>query len=245
LKSTRTFTALLCLLPALCLWPGLANASVIHMASGLSSINTPVTFHADLTITGDVLTIDLFNDSVISLAPNDVLGSYYFDIVNANGVRPTLTYQSAVGDVWLARKNQPDILQIPNANLKAVAPGDNTWEFRTMNSTLSPFFGFGLGTVGNANLSPNNFHGNIVDGFDYSLYAGDVTTQNLNNTLLVKNHITFTFTGLTGFAEADIRSIGAFGMGTAPDSLLHSPEPAALALLAIGSLALLPRRRPR
>jgi len=216
---------------------GSARGTTIQMASGLSSAGVPVSFEADLTISGNTLTVDLVNTSTVhSQNPNDVLGSYYFDIVNGANIRPTLTYASAIGNVWLANKSAPDTLQTTNANLKAVAAGDNTWQFRNMNATLNPFLGFGVGTVGNSNLTPNNFMGNIVDGLDYSIYAGDTTTNNLKGKLLVKDRVTFTFTGVAGFTEADIRPTSAFGMSTAPDSLLKTQEPATIALVLGGGI---------
>ena len=114
--------------------------------------------------------------------------------------------------------------------------------FRSMDETADPFLGFGIGTVGNNNLSPNNFQGNIVDGIDYSIYAGEITTQNLDGQLLVKDTATFTFTGLTDFEEGDIGSAFAFGLGTKPDSLLV-PEPSIVLLLSIGVLGVVCRRR--
>lgn len=218
-------------------------AAIIQSASGLSSAGVPVAFEAHLSIVGDNLTIDLYNVSPVNtLNPNDLLCSYYFDIVNNLNVRPVLGYQSAIGPVWQAVSGGPDILINPAANLKATVAGDNTWQFRNMNAALSPFLGFGIGTVGNNNLTPNNFMGNIVDGRDYGIYKGEVTTANLNGTLLVKEHATYTFTGLTGFTEANISPQFAFGLGTAPDSLL-TPEPATLALLVLGALGLRRTRR--
>ncbi len=194
-------------------------------------------------ITGDVLTIVFYNTSPVhSQNPSDVCASYYFDIYNGANVRPVLTYQSATGNVWLANKNNPDTLQTANANLKAVASGDHTWQFKNMNAAQSPFLGFGLGTVGNNDLTPNDFMVNIVGNIDYSLYAGDVTTPNLNSKVLVKDHITFTFTGLTGFTEDDISPAFAVGLGTRPDSLLLTPEPATIVPLLGVSLFGLHRR---
>lgn len=220
-----------------------AQATIIHSLSGISSVGTPVSFRAELTISGDILTVSLFNDSTASsTAPNDLLSSYFFDIVNGAGVRPVLTYQAAHANVYLARQNAADVLQTSNANVKAVNAGDGTWEFRTLNPTIIPGMGFGIGTVGNANLAPNNFHGNVVDGLNYSIYAGEITTRNLDNALLVKGSATFTFSGLTGFSESDIKLTVAFGLGTAPDSLLV-PEPATSAFLLLGGLLLCHRRQ--
>ncbi|HKQ49562.1 MAG TPA: PEP-CTERM sorting domain-containing protein [Phycisphaerae bacterium] len=220
-----------------------AQATVIHTWSGLSSAGVPVAFESHLTISGNTLTINLINDSPVhSQNPNDLLSSYYFDVV-CNNVRPALTYVSATGDVWLTDQDAPDSLVTANANLKAVVAGDDTWQFRNMNAALSPFLGFGVGTVGNNGLTPNNFMGNIVDGLDYSLYKADASTANLDNDLLVLEAATFVFSGVSGCVETDIISPSAFGLGTAPDSLQYSPEPATLALLAFGGLALVRRRR--
>jgi hypothetical protein len=142
--------------------------------------------------------------------------------------------------VYLASKKNPDALQTANANIMAVKAGDNSWAFRRMEESQNPFLGFGIGTVGNSNLTPNDFQGSIVDGKDYSIYTGDITTQNLNGILLVKDSATFTFRGLTGFTEKDIARKFAFGLGTAPDSLLI-PEPGSILLLSIGFIGLFRR----
>lgn len=222
-----------------------ADASVVHSASGTSAKGVPVTFEAELTIVGDVLTVILTNDSpVATLNPDDVLGSYYFDILDDLSNRPSLTYLSATGDLYLPDKNGPDLLLALDADIQAIVPGDDSWQFRDMDASQTPSLGFGLGTVGNNGLSPNGFMGNIVDGIDYSIYKGDITTANLHNKALVKDTATFTFSGLTGFTEDDISPAFAFGLGTAPDSLL-TPEPASALLLAAGALCLLRRKRVR
>lgn len=220
-----------------------AHATVIHTWSGLSSTNVQVSFEAHLTISGNTLTVNLLNTSPVdSLNPNDTLGSYYWDMV-CGGVRPTLTYVSATGDVWWVDKDMPDTLITAGADLLANSAGDDTWQFRHMNIAFSPFMRYGVGTVGNNGLSPNNFMGNIVDGRDYSIYKGEITTSNLDQEFLVKEQATYVFTGVSGCTEGDILSPSAFGLGTAPDSLEFSPEPATLALLAFGALALVRRRR--
>jgi len=227
-----------------------AHATIVQKVSGYSITGTAVIFEAQLTIAGDILTITLSNlSSVSSDSPDDLLSSYYFDIVKDDGSRPTLSYLSATGDVYLTNKSSLDLLQTSDADIKAVDSKDYTWEYKSMDATASPSFGFGIGTVGNSDLSSNNFNGNIVGGIDYSIYAGEITTRNLDNKLLVKSSATFTFSGLTGFTEADIALSFAFGMGTAPDSFLtgiieqpNIPEPATIAMLCLGAVMLKKRK---
>jgi hypothetical protein len=234
---------LLLLIAVLFCGPGAANATIVFSASGTSAKGVDVTFQAQLTLIDDNLTITLTNDSPVdSLNPDDLLGSFYFDIVNGDGDRPGMMYVSAAGDTWKGVKNGADVLLEAGADLRALAPGDNSWQFKPINAAYIPNLGFGLGTVGNSGLSPNGFDGNIVDGVDFAIYKGEITTQPLTNpSVLVKETAVFIFSGLTGFTEADIQPMFAFGLGTAPDSLLV-PEPATMLLLGLGGLLLRKRR---
>ena len=220
-----------------------SQATVIQDVTAISGVGTSVNLQAQLTISDDILTVELFNLSTdSSKAPDDLLSSYFFDIIDNSGNRPSLTYLSAIGDVYLTSKKDPDSLEEADADLKAVAFGDGTWQYTSFDPAIDPFLGFGIGTVGNSALSPNNLNGNIVDGMDYSIYAGDIATQNLNDRLLVKSGATFTFSGLTGFNEGDIAAESVFGLGTAPDSLVHVPEPATIGLLCLGLLVFRKRK---
>ena len=223
-----------------------ATAMVIFGWTGNSSAGVPVQFEADMSIAGDTLTIVLQNNSPTnSLNPNDTLGSFYFDIVGPGNTRPTLTYTSATGDLYTGSKDNPDPLVQAGANL--IAPSENyNWMYKAMNVAFSPGKAFGIGCVGNNNLTPNNLDGQ--DGVDGAIYRTEVVTQNLDGRNLVKNSATFTFTGVAGFTEAQIVSTVAFGMGTAPDSLQTGtiiPEPSGVALTFVGLilLGLLSRRR--
>lgn len=210
-----------------------------------------VRFQADLTISGDTLTIVLINDSASldpsspSLNPNDLLSSFYFDIVDPFDNRPTLTYSSATGDVYLPDKDLADILQISGADIMAVNPGDDSWQFKDGLSLAAggSVLTFGIGTAGNSSLNPNGFNGNIVDGIDYSIYAGELTTQNLDGKLLVKESATFVFSGVSGFSEDDIDRVALFGLGTQPDSTAVVPEPGTFLLVGLGLIGVGVRAR--
>jgi hypothetical protein len=233
----------LALVSVLCI--SAAHATVTFTKTGTSAKDVDVEFEAQLTISGDDLTIELRNNSLQSLNPDDLLSSFYFDIVSG-GVRPTLTYVSGSGDVYLDDGTTESLVQA-GADLVATAMFDNTWQFLDFGAEMQPpttsnvTGGFGLGTVGNGAVD-NNFNGSITGGIDYSIYAPPVDTANLENAELVRDSATFTFSGVNGYTEADIVDLYAFGLGTAPDSLLI-PEPATLAILGLGSLVLIRKKQ--
>jgi len=232
----------------LLLTPSLASGVNFTFEGTTPNTLVDVRFMADLSITGDDLALTLTNDSLNhgsgsspTLNPNDLLTSFYFDVFNGLS-RPTLVYTGATGDVCLTSRTSADDCTVVDqeADLRAFSNGDNTWQFRD-SLTLLPgteTLAFGLGTAGNSDLSPNNFQGSIVDGMDYGIYAGDITTANLNNRLLVNETITFIFSGATGFSDADISEEVMFGLGTRPDSTGLVPEPATSLLLCLGLIGL-------
>ena len=128
-----------------------------------------------------------------------------------------------------------------------------------MTPTVSPFLGFGIGTVGNSNFpSVNAFKGNWVSGpgkgqtmIDFSIYRstlnGDITPGNaLDGRYLLKNSGTFTFELAGAWTENDIRKEAVFGFGTAPDgTIFHLPEPSTYAMAVVGLAALACRQRFR
>lgn len=222
-----------------------AKGTIIQSVDGFSETGDAVLFKSHLTIANDLLTVQIFNISpTASNSPDDMLSSYFFDIQNSLGQRPDLVLLSAYGDVYKTNKNSIDTLHEASANLKAENKKDYTWQFLHLNASKTPFLGFGVGTVGNSDLSSNNFNGNIVGGMDYSIISGDITTQSLHDRLLVKNSITFTFSGLTGFNENNISQSFVFGLGTSPDTMLVGiPEPSTIAILSLGFLLFIKRKK--
>jgi hypothetical protein len=174
------------------------------------------------------------------------------------GAPAPLTYQNATGQVYLTMRSMPDrpasyvppnTVTFPNppqpSNLQAFVANDDTWQFKSGLSLVasSPPLAFGVGTVGNSALSPNNFNGNIVGGFDFGIYVGEVTTQPLDNTLLVKDSARFEFAGFSGFSLGQVSPHAVFGFGTNPDCIISVPEPGTLSLAAFGMLAALATAR--
>ena len=231
---------------SLSLVPTKSEATLIHTWTGtLPSTSVEVSVQAEFTISGDLLTVVLSNNSTglvpasSTLNPADLLTSLYFDIEN-DGDRPTLTYEGATGDVYLGAQNTADTLVDAGADLIALDPDDGTWQFKS--GLALPVGGdvltFGIGTAGNSDLHPNGFNGNIVGGFDYGIYAGDISTHNLDGTLLVSQTATYLFKGLSGFTEADIAELVVFGFGTQPELTVTAPEPGTFAMVGLGLLAM-------
>lgn len=231
-----------------------ASATFIVSGSGMSAEGNPVSASATFDIVGDTLTLKLANTSPVdTTATADVLSSFYFDIVNA-GSRPTMNYVSGSGFVWQVKKNSADIpinytppvvaggsgtytpatggVTHALSDLAAVKDGDRTWQFRAMDVSLAPFEGFGLGTVGNSGFSPNGFDPAIVGPpgngqIAFGIFTGsDIQPVGapMLDQYLVRDEATFTFSGLSGYTEADIVP-AVFGFGTGPDSTISVPEP--------------------
>lgn len=213
-------------------------------------------FSVDQVAEPGILKLVLTNNTSPTLAPSDLLTSFYFNASTGTG---TLGYFDAKGFVYytsqsgtdqgviytppLANPNNPlpSITFVPGvqSNLMALANNFDTWQFKSGLSLVvdsSPALGFGVGTVGNSLFGSNGFNGNIVDGLNFGIYTGDVTTQSLDNNLFVKDSITFRFAGFNG-GIADITPHAVFGFGTNPDTIVSVPEPSSFLLASAGLLA--------
>jgi hypothetical protein len=224
------------------------------------------------TGTGGVLKLLLENTSPPpSGAPEDLLTSFYFNVLSGTttGTSAPLTYQSALGQVYVTLQDFPDFpakwdppippsttgtvtYPVPPllSNLQAFNKGDSTWQFRDglALADTTPPLAFGVGTVGNSDFDPYGFNGSIVGNDDFGIYVGEVSTANLDGYLLVKDSISFEFAGFGGFNLAQISPYGVFGFGSSPEFVVTVPEPAGLVIALVGTgvcaLERCRRRRP-
>jgi hypothetical protein len=240
----------------------LASAAVVLQGSGtgVNPISAKAIFTFGTGTAADFLDVTLINTSTVPTQyPADVLTSFYFDIkaVSMSGtMRPTLNYLGAAGQVYQVKSGAPDLPFVYTppttsgtafqpgfgpSNLKAVNPGDYSWQYRAMSPSSTPFLGFGVGTVGNSGWSPNNFQAPIVDQIDFGIFNGEAATlQNLlKDKYLVSGSVTFRFGGLFPFTEANLSPTATFGFGTEPDTVITVPEPAGLAACGLLVAALL------
>jgi len=239
--------------------------TLVSGTGGPGSVYHAVAAQARLAISGSTLSLVVANTSANDTTdPADALSSFYFDISHG-GLRPTLTYQSASGPLYRLLKGEPDtayhytpptkagesgtfLSGTGTFDLRALKAGDETWQFKSMNSAATPFLGFGIGTVGNSGFPGNGFDTEVVGKgnsmINFSIYhGGDIQpTGNLKEAYLLKNSgtFTFTFTGTNHWSEDDIGRKAVFGFGTNPEGTIFVvPEPSAatLALLAAAAIA--------
>lgn len=236
------------------------GSSVVFSGTAANGLSAKATFTSG---TGGVLRLLLENTTPSpTTSPSQLLTSVYFNVLTGTvtGSAAPLSYQNATGQVYLTNKSGADqaVSYVPPntvttpvppqpSNLQAFNPNDDTWQFRNGMSLVAsqPPLAFGVGTVGNSALTPNNFNGNVVGGFNFGIYNGDVTTQNLNNTLLVKDSATFEFAGFGGFNLSQVAPHVVFGFGTNPECIISVPEPGTLSLAAFGLVAALVTLRRR
>lgn len=231
-----------------------AVAICVVVAASVCAVGAPVTFESSagdraaavtFDTMGDQLLVTLANTSTSDvLVPTDVLTAVFFE---ANTVDPLmLTPVSAV-------------LGPASSVLFGVSePGGSVggeWAYVDDLSGGGWPFGYGIGAGGFGLFGPADRFGGVnlagprsVAGLDYGLTSmgDDPTTGNTPVTgknALIQNEVMFTLSGLPdGFDPSMQISAVRWQYGTSLDGP-HLPEPASVALMLFGAVALLRRRR--
>ena len=245
------------------------GSSVVFSGTAANGLSARATFTVDPGNL-NVLRLLLENTSPsVTTSPSQLLTSIYFNVLTGTttGSPAPLSYQNATGYVYQAIVGGTDraVKYVPPinsgtavtyvnpplppvlSNLQAFNANDDTWQFKSglSLSASSPPLAFGVGTVGNNALTPNNFSGNIVNGRNFGIYRGDVESANLKDELLVKDSANFEFAGFSMFNLSQVTPHLVFGFGTNPECIISVPEPGTLSLAAFGLFAALITLRRR
>lgn len=199
--SLLTLAVLGLLLPSTC-----PATTITFTESGVSALGTPLLVSAKLETAADaggpnnLLRITLTSSGAPTVGKDDVLTSFYFNIVDPNtGIRPTLTYVSGSGQAYEVRTTgtDPAVSWSPNlmsgtgmwttsgaaagnpSNLVAVADANEGWQFKTLSPPPAfPGLGFGIGTVGNSTIG--DFIPGATEGFTPQVVSGTLADSMIN-----------------------------------------------------------------
>lgn len=275
--------------------------TITFIEAGVSFAGTPLLVSARIDTAADAggptnaLRITLRSFGAPTRAKADVLTSFYFNIADpSDGMRPTLTYVSGTGRAYEVLTSGVDkaVSWSPNlltssgtwttsgtgvnnpSNLVAIQNFNEGWQFRTLTPPPAyPSLGFGIGTVGNADIGnfvpgasgpASGFDSVVVRGvgggntvINLGIYSTGTGTDivpdgGLDGARLVRTEAVFNFTSsknLSSFSRSWVQGNVTFGFGTGPDSVLL-PEPVGLSIAALGCLLVAgwrtrTRKRPR
>ena len=240
----------------------LAARATTFTVSGTLSGSHPVSASATFLTSGTTLTLTLVNTSPTpaTLHPDQVLTSFYFDMLTDGTTRVGLTYVSGSGDVFRivggGMAAEP-YRYVPPVSGTAFTPGAGssdlvasgkdyrTWYFRKdLNVTQPPSTAYGIGTVGNSTgFGANGFPAQYVDGLDFGIFSGAASDPRGNlNTMaypyLVGGSATFRFVADRDISAYEFSDPYVFGFGTNPDQAISfTPEPTGLEVPGMVMLA--------
>jgi len=222
------------------------SQAVLFTWTGNSNVSgQSLSVSADFTAVGNVLTIVLSNNSPqASNNPADTLGTLLWDHPGVSFSQP-----NAGNNVALASGSSVVLNNAPYTD-----PYDLNKEYMYNDSVTlqSVNFDHGVSSVGIGQFATNSdtFYermkglGNAGSspGDAFSICSTFGTTNAANNNPAVNNAIVFT---LVGTSNIDVNSINnvAFSFGSGAQTTSIVPEPASMAALGIGAIALIRRRR--
>lgn len=214
----------------------LAQASVIFSGSGNNpEVNQIASGSAMFTISGDTLTLVLTNTTLPrTLAQGNAMTGVTFDVGNGSAVLTlTSTALTSGADYWTSKfaTNNAAALNGSWTNVLGASP------LAAYGVATTGFNGrFNGGSIALGNAAPN--YGIVAAG----TFDGTNVAFGGSQFPFVQNSMTFTFTGVLGFTEAQIGNVSLL-FGTDGTGIVRVPAPGSLALVGLAGLVAARRRR--
>ncbi len=211
-----------------------AQASVLFSYSGFNPEgNANVSGSAMFTISGDILTLVLTNTTLPrTTSQGNAMTGVTFDIGGGSPVLAlTSTALTAGSNFWTSKfaTNNASALNGSWTNVLGASP------LGEYGVATTGFNGrFQGGSIGLGNAAPN--YGIVAAG----TFDGTNVSFGGSQFPFVQNSLTFTFTGVSGFTEAQISNVKLL-FGTDGTGII--PAPGSLALISLGGLVAARRRR--
>ena len=213
------------------------QASVLFSGSGFNpEAGTNAAGSAMFTISGNTLTLVLTNTTLPrTTAQGNAMTGVTFDI---GGGSPVLTLTSTAltsgSDFWTSKTATNNAAAL-NGSWTSVLGASPLGEYGVATTGFNGRFNGG--SIGLGNAAPN--YGIVAAG----TFDGTNVSFGGSQFPFVQNSMTFTFTGVSGFTEAQISNVKLL-FGTDGTGIITAiPSPGSLALIGLGGLVAARRRR--